>query len=195
MPQSLRNRKKNNPNTPTIYDGVPSYLNPKLMKQRENRSTSVKAREDNANDNKEADNLLTRSQSHRIERITPKIRLDPNHASINNDPQSADYPLMDLKRAKSNNNNNTKKKKKIIGNLKKDLLHRHSQTVPNKEEAFSSRRSYSYSDLAADPNRDRLRTEWSLYNDEPGEDFPNPRRKSTHQELTISYVKTAPQKR
>ena len=190
LTHSLRNR--NNNTTSTIYDGVPSYLNPKLMRQRENRSNSVKSREDStkSDDNNQMDDTFTQ----RTTPPTADIMYEQNSASINKDTDLGDYPLMNIKRAKSTNSDNKHKKNKDK-HLRKELLRNHAQTVPNKEEAFSTRRSYSYQDLEDDPNRERLRTEWSLFNDEHGLDFPNPGRKLTQQELNVSYVKTAPQKR
>ena len=202
LTQSLRNRNNNN-NTSTIYDGVPSYLNPRLMKQRENRSKSVKSREDSTNDDDDNDDSnqtsapFTRSQSERTTSPPADIMYEQNSASINKETDLGDYPLMDIKRAKStkNDDKNNKHRRNKSNYLRKELLRSHAQTVPNRDEAFSRRGSYSYQDLEGDPNRDRLRTEWRLFNDEHGLDFPNPARKLTQQELNVSYVKTAPQKR
>ena len=200
--QSIRNRRNNNPTT--IYHGVPSYLNPNLMRQRENRSKSVKSNDEQQNDDNivSSDPLFIRSKSER------GILYDKeNKQSIDDDSNDfGDYQLKPItKKIKknigdnnnndnnnnNNNNNNNKNKKGLF------VQRSHALTVPNREDAYRLRRSYSYQELddeTPDANRERLRTEWSLYNDEHG-GHDNPIRKLTQQELTVSYVKTAPQKR
>ena len=160
-------------NTNTIYDGVPSYLNPNLMRQRLIRSTSVK-KEKHENKNNLA--LLTRSQSERVEdTISP---FGQNHE--NEDKKLADYPLSDMNKHRSSISEDNK--------IKKEYLPRHTQSIPpyKRQEVSNLRRSFSYQEL------DDTDTQWGLYNDEPGLHG----QKLTDEHLSYtSYVKTAPQKR